>query len=340
MSSPLQRMTVGTACVIGVNVVAGAWEFSMVPSNQLLQYTMCPSLVLSGQWYRLVSSAYLHTGLLHLGVNMMSTAAVGPALEGRLGSVRFVSWIAWAAPLCSSCHVFLAYLMSLLGFPTFLRQHSLGFSGVLFALVVGETWRSSESRRALFGVVRVPPKLYPFAMLIAMQLLLPNISFLGHLAGLLVGALETRGVFACLPPSKRLAGRVFSSDARTVAGAFTFVPVPTSDSEYESSSSDGGLLGAARTACNFGCDVLAFLASFLGLSAALAALRARFSSSAVAYHRVRGTDVEQGGVRLGGVEPTPVVAATKSEQNNVVAPPAPPKPPARSDSTISDTIEV
>ena len=63
----------------------------------------------------------------------------------------------------------------------------MGFSGVLFSYAVQESLLSLEPTRSLFGFVNVPTKYYPWAMLIALQVLMPNISFMGHLCGLLIG---------------------------------------------------------------------------------------------------------------------------------------------------------
>jgi membrane associated rhomboid family serine protease len=44
-----------------------------------------------GEWWRLVSSAFLHSGLLHLGMNMAALWILGSQLERALGPARFVS---------------------------------------------------------------------------------------------------------------------------------------------------------------------------------------------------------------------------------------------------------
>ena len=49
---------------------------------------MTPLMVSSGEPWRLVTYAFLHGGIVHLGVNTMSLLAIGPALERALGSLR------------------------------------------------------------------------------------------------------------------------------------------------------------------------------------------------------------------------------------------------------------
>ena len=46
--------------------------------------------VAGGQPYRLVTSAFLHAGLLHLGLNMFALYILGTLLEPAIGTVRFV----------------------------------------------------------------------------------------------------------------------------------------------------------------------------------------------------------------------------------------------------------
>lgn len=41
--------------------------------------------------------------------------------------------------------------------------------------------------RSIFGLFTVPPRVYPWALLLVFQLLMPGVSFLGHLSGILAG---------------------------------------------------------------------------------------------------------------------------------------------------------
>lgn len=53
--------------------------------------------VAHGQVYRLITAAFLHAGLLHIGTNMLALFSVGPALEAALGRVRYLALYLLAA---------------------------------------------------------------------------------------------------------------------------------------------------------------------------------------------------------------------------------------------------
>ena len=74
------------------------------------------------QWWRLVTAMFLHGGLIHIGLNMMSLMQIGPALEELYGSARYF---------------FLYVFTGAFGFlASSLTGHiSLGASGALLGLV-------------------------------------------------------------------------------------------------------------------------------------------------------------------------------------------------------------
>ena len=47
--------------------------------------------VADGQYYRLITAAFLHAGAFHLAMNMFALAQLGPTLETALGRVRFLA---------------------------------------------------------------------------------------------------------------------------------------------------------------------------------------------------------------------------------------------------------
>lgn len=47
--------------------------------------------------------------------------------------------------------------------------NAIGYSGVLFSYAVIEAFHSTETSRSIFGIISVPVKLYPFVLLLVLQ---------------------------------------------------------------------------------------------------------------------------------------------------------------------------
>ena len=107
------------------------------------------------QYYRLVSSAFLHVDLLHIGFNMYLLYLLGMMLEPAIGSVRFAA-IYFTSLLCGSCGALVAT-----------AAPSLGASGAVFGLMGaaagGSCARGGASRDALRH--RVPDRVQPAVQL-------------------------------------------------------------------------------------------------------------------------------------------------------------------------------
>jgi len=196
------RLPLCTATTIALCVGLQAYRFLFEPP--LNQFTLSGLFVIYGhQYWRLVTSALFHGGFVHILFNMMSMAAIGSSLEHSIGTVQLFFSVAWLIILCSCFSVAVSWFLTMVVFydPAYLKQQSVGFSGVIFALCVVDIYKSSSSTRSLFGFVEVPARVYPWALLVALQVLVPNVSFLGHLSGVLVGTLQAHGALNCLLPS-------------------------------------------------------------------------------------------------------------------------------------------
>ena len=66
-----------------------ALDFGNLPGPVLIGGEL--SGVSTGQYYRLVTAAFLHAGAFHLAMNMFALAQLGPTLESALGRVRFLA---------------------------------------------------------------------------------------------------------------------------------------------------------------------------------------------------------------------------------------------------------
>jgi membrane associated rhomboid family serine protease len=132
-----------------------------------------PFLRINHEWYRLVTSGFVHFGLIHIGFNMLLLFQLGHLLERPLGRIRFG----------------LLYAASLLG----------GSAGVLLIDPNSVTAGASGAVFGLMGAAFIGLRqrgINPFSTGIGTTLVLnlvltftvPGISIGGHLGGVVAGA--------------------------------------------------------------------------------------------------------------------------------------------------------
>ena len=158
------------AVLVALNVVV---FLAQQPSGSLeSRFANIPFAVAGGQYYRLVTAAFLHAGLLHVGLNMVTLVIVGREVESALGRVRFLALYLASALGGSVCF----YLFgSAAAFALGASTATFGLFGALFVLARA---RRLDTRQIV--------------MLIAFNLFLgavvPGIDNLGHVGGLVTGA--------------------------------------------------------------------------------------------------------------------------------------------------------
>ncbi|GLC37106.1 hypothetical protein PLESTB_001391100 [Pleodorina starrii] len=161
---------------------------------RLLDGALQPRLILErGEWWRLLSSAFLHLDEWHLYYNMSSLLWKGVQLERRYGTKLFAALVSELLLLSQGLYIVLTVLLSsqIPGYRYLYRDLRVaGFSDVLFALKVVLT-RHSPDYSDVMGI-RVPTKYACWAELFLASYLTPHVSFLGHLAGILAGLLHVR----------------------------------------------------------------------------------------------------------------------------------------------------
>ncbi len=140
-----------------------------------------------GSWWQLVTSAFTHVQVLHIGFNMLALWVLGPQLEGVLGRSRFLAVYLLSALAASTCVMWLAGEYS----------QTLGASGAVFGLMGA----------LLVVVVKVGADPRGLVGWIAVNFLLTVlgsgfISWQGHLGGFL-GGLVLAALFAFAPRTHR-----------------------------------------------------------------------------------------------------------------------------------------
>jgi membrane associated rhomboid family serine protease len=129
--------------------------------------------VANGDWYRLVTCAFLHGGVLHIFFNMLMLWWFGRPLEALLGRSRFLA-VYFVSILAGSAG---ALLVS----P---QVPTIGASGAVFG-ILGAGLVLERSRINVFG----GSALIIVILNLALSFTLNNISIGGHVGGLVGGAL-------------------------------------------------------------------------------------------------------------------------------------------------------
>ncbi|PWZ54115.1 Rhomboid-like protein 15 [Zea mays] len=167
----------------------------LIGYDSYVEICFLPSAVASHfQVYRFYTSVLFHGSLLHVLFNMLALVPLGTELERIMGSVRLLFLMLLLATTNAILHLTIAFLVAynpLYHVPNLVNECSIGFSGVIFSMIVIETSLSGVQSRSVFGLFNVPAKWYAWILLVLFQFLASNVSLLGHLCGILSG-------FACL----------------------------------------------------------------------------------------------------------------------------------------------
>ena len=166
-----------TKALIGLNVVLFVFQLSQSggggsASGPLFeQGALYGPLVADGEWWRLVTNAFLHAGALHLAFNMLMLWWFGGPLEALLGRVRFVAVYAVAILAGAAGALVLTPASA-----------TVGASGAVFGILGAGLFLERRGIN-VFGGAAVAV----VAFNIVFSFVVPNISIGGHLGGLVGG---------------------------------------------------------------------------------------------------------------------------------------------------------
>src|SRR5690606_1725046 len=163
--------------LLAINLLAYVAEV-LDPERVISAYGMWSIGVYQGEWWRLITSAFLHApppSFWHILFNMWALYVIGPDLERLLGSARFAA----------------LYLLSALGgsvaiylFGVAARGASGAFSGRSGALFVVARRLGTDVRGVLWLI----------GINVLITFVVPGISWQGHLGGLVTGTVVAAGL--------------------------------------------------------------------------------------------------------------------------------------------------
>jgi membrane associated rhomboid family serine protease len=146
----------------------------------VIRFAQFNPAISAGEWWRVLTSAFLHANLTHILFNMYALYLFGPRLEQQVGSIPFAGMYFASAAGGGA----LSYLLG----PA--NGLSVGASGAIFGLFgawlfVSYRIRHTPAGRAMFNQLGIL-----LAINMALPLIIRNIDWRAHAGGLLIGVLR------------------------------------------------------------------------------------------------------------------------------------------------------
>lgn len=164
--------------LIGLNIVIFLlleWAGGSTSTMTLIKFgAKYNPFILEGEWWRIISSMFLHIGTLHLLMNMLALHFVGAAVERIYGTSRF------------TLIYFLSGIIGGLASFTFSPQIAAGASGAIFGLFGALLYFGINYRRIFFQTMGWNV-IIVIIVNIVFGLSIPQIDNGAHLGGLLGG---------------------------------------------------------------------------------------------------------------------------------------------------------
>lgn len=163
-----------TAALLAINI--GLFILSSIMPSVYTWLAQANWLIHAGEWWRLVTGAFLHGGIMHIFFNMYALWLFGPQIERQAGSASFAAL--YGASLLWGSALFLIMVPS---------GTAIGASGAIFGLFgawIGASYRirHTPAGRRLFRQL---------AVLLGINLLLPfiisGVAWQAHVGGLIAG---------------------------------------------------------------------------------------------------------------------------------------------------------
>jgi membrane associated rhomboid family serine protease len=174
-SAPVTRLLIAANVAIYLITAAQGGGFNAPGGELLSKFVLVGPLVANGGWWRLITAMFLHASILHIAFNMYALWVIGTPVEQYLGRARYVG---------------LYFVSGLAGSAGALLQSPLtpvvGASGAIFGILGAMLIIEWQVTGRLAGNAMT------FIVInLVISFAIPNISWGGHVGGLIGGILIT-----------------------------------------------------------------------------------------------------------------------------------------------------
>jgi membrane associated rhomboid family serine protease len=170
-----------TKALIGANLLIYliTWEqgsgINSPGGSLFVKWALYGPLVANGDWWRLITAAFLHASILHIATNMYVLWVIGSHVEEYLGRTRFVA-LYFVAGLAGSAGALVANPLAV----------TVGASGAIFGILGAWLIIEWQTTGRLAGNA-----LTWIVINLVLSFAIPGISVGGHIGGLIGGLVVT-----------------------------------------------------------------------------------------------------------------------------------------------------
>jgi membrane associated rhomboid family serine protease len=140
-------------------------------------FALLPSAVADGEWWRLVTTAFLHSGTMHILFNMYALYLLGPGVERQVGSRSFAGLYLASA------------LLGSVAYAAFNTGPAVGASGAVFGLFGAWLASAWKGRNTAAGRAQLQSIGVILGINLLLPLAVPRIAWEAHVGGLVAGFL-------------------------------------------------------------------------------------------------------------------------------------------------------
>jgi len=178
-----------------------------------LRFSQINLAVGAGEWWRILTSAFLHASPVHVAFNLWALLVFGPPLERQIGPVAF-------GTMCLACAAWGGAAAYLLTGP---RGALVGASGAIFGVFGVWLYASYLSRETPMGQAQFRSLMSLLAINAFLSFAIPRISWQGHAGGLAAG-IAIAAVWRQLPqPATALHRALVATVAASIAVAIVLL---------------------------------------------------------------------------------------------------------------------
>lgn len=188
-----------TWALIGVNVVIGLFTISLKYSspqeffNIILQLGAIPLYTIHWiQPYRLITSMFLHSGFIHLILNMFALFIFGPDIERVLGKTRYLLLYFLSGVMADVIHAY--FIAFFYPYKQLLLTPAIGASGAIYGVMAAFAVLFPFRRLMVFmGFPVIAPAIVVIVLMAFLQtvyaLLAPfsQVAYAAHVGGFITG---------------------------------------------------------------------------------------------------------------------------------------------------------